>query len=518
MKKLKIASISSEVAPFSKSGGLGDVARSLPKALKRLGHEVIVITPFYNQVIDKKKHNLKLAFGDVKVFFNSKEAMRINYWKGYLMPGLPIYFVEAKRYFSKRKSLYGSKHENARFLVFDVAALKLISLLKFKADIVHCHDRQTGLIPFYLKTDFRYSRTLKKAKTIFTIHNLVFQMGKNWWEVPAKKKDYGRKRIPHLADAGIEYINFMKRAILSADAISTVSEQYREEIMTRKFGQDLHQILKNREDRLFGIINGIDYGAYNPTNDKGLFKNYNYKKIHRKKLNKEYLQKKFGLEKNIDTPIICATSRVTFQKGFELVLKILEKLMELDLQIIVIGAGDKDYIKKLQKAAKKYPKKLAVIPSHKENQKYETLVYAGSDFFLLPSHHEPCGINQLIAMRYGCVPIVRKVGGLHDTVENFDPKTKKGTGFVFDEFDEFSLYGAIIRAIETYNYKKAWRDIMVRGMKESSSWEIQAKKYVELYKKVMKMNGQNGKKNGKNNKTNADKRKRGKNKRKDGKK
>lgn len=488
------------MAPFSKTGGLGDVARSLPKAIKRLGHKIIVITPLYNQAISKKEHNLKLVHENVKVYFNSKEALRINYWQGYLMPGLPVYFIECKKYFSKRKKLYGSKHENARFLVFDVAALKLISLLKFKADIVHCHDRQTGLIPFYLKTDFRYSKTLKKAKTIFTIHNLVFQMGLNWWEIPLKKKDYGRSRLPHLADPDIEYVNFVKRAILSADAISTVSEQYREEIMTRKFGQDLHRILKNREDKLFGIINGIDYRAYNPANDYGLFKNYNYKKVHRKKLNKEYLQKKFGLEVNMQTPIICTTSRVVFQKGFELILNILEKLMQLDLQIIVIGAGDKNYIKQLQKIEKKYPRRLVVIPSHKKNQKYETLCYAGSDFFLLPSHYEPCGINQLIAMRYGCVPIVRKVGGLHDTVEDFDPKIKEGTGFVFEKFDEFSLYGTIIRALETRNYKKAWRDIMVRGMKKSSSWEIPAQKYVELYRETMRAKSGNDRSNGKNKK------------------
>ena len=486
-KKLKIVHIASEIAPFSKTGGLADVVRSLPKAIKRLGHEVIVITPLYGRVIDKKEYDLKLIFKNVKVYLNSKEAIRINYWKGYSMEGLPVYFIENKKYFSKRKTLYGSTHENARFLVFDVAALKLISLIKFEADIVHCHDRQTGLIPFYLKTDFRYSKTLRKAKTIFTIHNLVFQMGKNWWEVPLDKKDYGRKRIPHISNPDIEYINFAKRAILSADMISTVSEQYREEIMTKKFGQDLHRILKNRKDRLFGIVNGIDYNAYNPQNDFGVFKNYDYKKVHRKKLNKEYLQKKFGLAVNKEVPLLCATSRVTFQKGFELIFKVLDHLLRIDLQIIIMGDGDKKYISQLKKYQKKYPQKIVWLPFLK-NQKYETLVYAGSDFFLLPSHHEPCGINQLIAMRYGCVPIVRKVGGLYDTVENFDPVKKRGTGFSFNKFDPISLYGAIVRALETRKYKNAWRDIMVRAMRESNSWEIPAKKYISLYMKAIKNN------------------------------
>jgi starch synthase len=492
-KKFKIASISSEVSPFSKTGGLADVARSLPKAIKRLGHQVIIITPLYGKVIDKKKNNLKLIYKNIKVYLNSKESIRVNYWKGYLMEDLPVYFIENKRYFGKGKNLYGSSRENARFLIFDVAALKLLSMLKYEADIIHCHDRQTGLIPFYLKTDFRYSKTLKKAKSVFTIHNLVFQMGLNWWEIPYDKKDFGRKRIPKISDKNIEYINFIKRAILSADAISTVSDQYRNEIMTRRYGQDLHRILKNREDRLFGIVNGIDYNAYNPAKDPGLHVNYDYKNLKNKCLNKVYLQKKFGLPVNEKTPLICTTSRVTFQKGFALILEIMDQLMQSDLQIIVIGAGDKKYIRELKKFARKYPLKLKVIDSHKENQKYETLCYAGSDFFMLPSHHEPCGINQLIAMRYGCVPIVRRVGGLNDTVDNHNPKVRKGTGFVFNKFDKISLYGAIVRALETYNYKQAFKGIVARAMKKSSSWEIPAKRYIELYEKVIKMNNGNGK-------------------------
>ncbi len=495
-KKLKIVSISSEIAPFSKTGGLGDVARSLPKAIKRLGHNVICVTPLYGQVIGKKEHNLKLIYKDVEVFLNSQDTVRINFWKGYLMNGLPVYFIENKKFFSKRKILYGSAHENARFLVFDIAAIKLLSLLKFEADIIHCHDWQTGLIPFYLKTEFSGSHSLRKAKTVFTIHNLIFQMGQNWWETPPRKKDYGKKRIPHITNPDIEYINFAKRAILSADVINTVSEQHREEIMTKKFGQDLDRILKNREDRLFGIINGIDYNVYNPKNDTTIFKNYDYRKIHRKKLNKEYLQKTVGLPIDSKLPVIGFTSRVTFQKGFELILEILEHILNLDMQIIIIGTGEKEYIKKLLKIQKKHPDKLAVLPSHEKNQKYEALVYAGTDLFLLPSHHEPCGINQLIAMRYGCIPIVRRVGGLSDTVTNFNPLTNKGNGFTFKNFNAYSLFGTIVRALENYRHKKSWRELIIRAMQESNSWEIPANKYVALYNKALKLNG-NGNKNNK---------------------
>ena len=484
-KPLKIVFISAEVDPFSKTGGLADVARSLPKALKRLNHEIIIITPFYGQIIDTKKHNLKLIQENVSIYLNSVDKIQVNFWRGNLMTDLPVYFIENKKYFSARKNIYGSSHENARFLAFDVAALKLISFLKFEADIVHCNDWHTGLIPYYLKTDFQYSKTLRKAKTIYTIHNLAFQLGHGWWEIPSENKDYGRNRLPHLDDPKIENINFAKRAILSADIINTVSEQYREEILTKKFGQDLHRILGNRQDKLYGIINGIDYKTYSPDNDKNLFKNYNYEKIHRKKLNKEYLQKKVGLPVDLEAPIIALTSRVTFQKGMDLVLEIIEQLVRFDIQIIIMGDGDKNYIAELKKYNKKYPKKIVWL-SFRENSNLETLIYAGADIFLLPSYHEPCGINQLIAMRYGCIPVVRKVGGLYDTVTNFNPRTSRGTGFNFANFDKYSLFAAIIRALENYQHKNVWHELIVRAMTESNSWEIPAKKYVALYKKALK--------------------------------
>ncbi|MBI2459109.1 MAG: glycogen synthase [Parcubacteria group bacterium] len=484
-KPLKIVSISAEVAPFSKTGGLADVAKSLPKALKRLGHEIIIITPFYGQLIDIKKHQLKLIQENITVYLNSVDQVQVNFWRGYLMKNLPVYFIENKKYFSARKIIYGSMHENERFLIFNLAALKLISLLEFKADIVHCHDWHAGLIPYYLKTGCQYAKTLSQAKTVFTIHNLAFQLGHSWWEIANKNKDYGRGRLPHINDPKIENINFAKRAILSADIINTVSEQYRAEILTKKFGQDLHRILRNRQDKLYGIINGIDYKTYNPDNDKGLFKNYGRKKIHRKKLNKEYLQKKIGLPADQEAPLIALTSRVTFQKGMDLVLEIMEPLIKLEAQIIIMGDGDKNYLAQLKKYNKKYPKKIVWL-SFKENQNLETLIYAGADIFLLPSHHEPCGINQLIAMRYGCIPVVRRVGGLYDTVVNFNPRTNRGNGFNFAGFDKYSLFAAIVRALENRQYKNTWRELIVRAMTESNSWEIPAKKYVALYRKALK--------------------------------
>jgi starch synthase len=253
--------------------------------------------------------------------------------------------------------------------------------------------------------------------------------------------------------------------------------------MTKSFGQDLHRILKNRKKRLFGIINGIDYNTYNPGNDVNIFKNYTYNSLEDKYLNKEYIQNKYNLPINSQIPVICTTSRVTFQKGFDLILKTIIQLLNLDVQVIFMGDGDKNYLKSIRKLVKENPKKLVWLPFSPNE---ETLLYAGSDLFLLPSNHEPCGINQLIAMRYGCVPIVREVGGLYDTVDDFDPSTKKGTGFTFKAENPFTFYGAIIRALEAKKNKSLWNKIIKRIMKESNSWEIPAKKYIELYKRVQK--------------------------------
>ncbi len=485
--RLKIVHVAVEVSPFSKTGGLSDVARSLPKALSRLGHQVSIITPLYSKITDKDKFKLKLIYKDVKIVIDSENTEIVSFWKGQLIGGLPVYFVESKTHFSKYKKIYISEKDNVRFLVFSVAVLKLLSLLDESPDIVHCHDWHTGLIPYFVKNNFRYTKNLANSKLIFTIHNLLFQMGKAWYQVPASKKDDGRKKLPLMNDPEFLNINFVKRAILSADIINTVSEKYREEIMTKKFGQDLHRILKNREDRLFGVVNGIDYFSYNPQKDKGLYKKYTFDNYYLKGDNKEYLQKKLGFSVDRSTPMFCSTSRIVHQKGFDIILKLLPYLLRLDVQMIFMGDGDPDFIKRLKKLQKIHPKKMIYLPYFQKNEHLETLLYAASDFFILPSNYEPCGINQMIAMRYGAIPIVRGVGGLSDTVENFSPLTNKGTGFIFKLEDEFSFFGAIARALENYKYKKVWQELIGRAMRKSSSWEIPARKYVELYKKALKI-------------------------------
>jgi starch synthase len=486
-KKLKIASISAELSPFYKTGGLGDVAASLPRALKRLGHEVITIAPFYAQAFDREKYALEPVFSEVEVWLNDQETVKVNYWKSSLEGGVLVYFVENSKYFSRRQELYGSERENARFLIFDVAALKLLYLLNFSPDIIHCHDWHTGLIPYYFKTDFHKLENFKNAKVIYTIHNLAFQLGHNWFEVPDDKRDDGHKALPLISDPDIEYINFARRAILHADALTTVSETYREEILAKDFGEELHRLLLNRQDRLFGIVNGINEDDWNPANDPGLHKNYDSRTIGAKAENKIFWQKKLGLEIGKNIPLLCGTSRMTPQKGYELIIRILPHLFADGLEVILIGAClDQEILAELKKIAKRHPRRMVLMPTHEELLQNETMAYAASDLFLMPSYYEPCGINQLIAMRYGCVPIARRVGGLRDTVENYDPAHNRGSGFVFSSFNEFQFYGAVTRGVENFYQKKNWNDLVERIMKISHDWEIPARKYLQLFRRVIK--------------------------------
>ncbi len=483
-KQLKIASISAEIAPFAKAGGQADVARSLPKALHRLNHEVVAIMPLHG-VIDVKKYNLKKYAENIPIKIDDKNVRHANFWQGELMPGLPVFFVEHYHHFGKYKFIYGSQDDNRRFLFFSLAALKLLTLMNFKPDIVHCHEWHTGLIPYFLKKRFRNNSFFKDTATLFTIHNLAFQMGQDWWTVPPEKKDYGHSRLPLFSDKeAISCINFAKRAILYADVINTVSEQYAQEIITKEFGQDLHRILLNRKDRLFGIINGIDYFDFNPATDPGLHKNYDFNSLHKKEKNKHFLQKEFNLPETPGVPLIGMVSRITEQKGFDLIMEIIEPLMRQDLQLVLVGGGEKRYEKYFRKITKKYSKKVGshlIFDTKKASQ-----IYAGSDMFLMPSRFEPCGLGQLISLRYGSVPIVSAVGGLVDTVTDYNPKTKKGNGFVFKRYDSRDLLIAITRALETYKYDDSWHDLVVVGMHKSYSWEIPAKKYVKLYRLALR--------------------------------
>ena len=490
-RKLKIVHIASEIDPFSKTGGLANVIRSLPKAHKRLGHEVIIISPYYSAIIDKNKFGLKEYKNNVKIDTTHQKIYEVNYYQGESMKDLPVYFVGNEKFFGVKKNLYGSKHENLRFMLFDLGALQLLKELNWQPDIIHCHDWHTGLIPYFLRGRFKNDEFWNKTTIVYTIHNLVFQLGHNWWSIKNEDRDDGRSSLPSTDDPKLENINFAKRGIINPDVINTVSETYRDEILTKDFGEDLHRVLKNRESRVYGIVNGIDYNEYNPLLDPGLIKHYSDKSINYKKPNKEKLQKTLHLKIDNDIPIICMTSRIAEQKGFLLLMDIVKSLLRMNVQLVIMGDGDKTIINFFQKLNKKYPKKLTIIPF---DEKMETLIYAGADMFVLPSRFEPCGINQMIALRYGCIPIVHHIGGLADTIIDFSPNNKKGNGFTFKKYNSYDLLIAITRALEIYKYPDIWNKLVVFGMQEANSWKIPALKYIDLYKVALKIKERENKK------------------------
>ncbi|MAF24796.1 hypothetical protein CL634_04390 [bacterium] len=484
-KKLKIAHVSPEVDPFAKTGGLAEVANALPRALHQLKHEVIVITPLHSRITSKKTHSLKKVFTDVEIELSEGLTKKFSCWQGELEPGLPVYFIDHGQYFGQSKQVYGTEHKNARWFFFDLAVIKLLELLEFQADVINCHDWPSALIPYFLRKRFQKNPFLSKMATQLTIHNLVFQSGINWWQIPKRYRLDPNSRLPHFKKSvAVERINFIKRGIVNTDIINTVSEQYAQEILTKNFGQDLHRILVNRKERVFGIVNGISYEAYNPATDPGLAARYDSKNMSGKAKNKKDLQRYFGLPTRADVPLLGMATRITEQKGIELLMKTLPRLLTSDIQFVIMGSGDKQYEQFFRKLTRQFPDK---VGAHLEfDAKRATEVYAGSDMFLMPSRFEPCGLGQLISLRYGSIPIVRAIGGLADTVIDYNPRKGQGNGFVFKGYTPSYLLIAITRALETYHRPKEWEKLVTKGMSQSYSWEIPAKKYVALYRRAIK--------------------------------
>ncbi|MFH0952290.1 MAG: glycogen synthase [Patescibacteria group bacterium] len=478
-KKLNIVSVAAEVAPFSKTGGLGDVARALPMALEALGHKVSVITPYYT-FIDQQRLSLEdIGIAKVRI---GPHSYKVTFYKSSLTPKIPVYFVRYDRFFGHSK-IYEYDNDNLRFYLFNEAVLKLIKLINLKPDLIHCHDWHTGLIPNLIKTTHKNDSQLSRISTLYTIHNLPFQFGMTWWKVPANKIDYGRGKPP-IKLSKIKYINFTKRAIIYADVINTVSERYAHEILTPEFGQGLDKHLDRRHDSFFGIINGIDYTVYNPSFDTNLDYNYDWNSLDKKKRNKMVLQKELKLAPTADQPLIGLVNRLTEQKGFYMILEILPILMKQRLQMVVVGSGDQDFISQFKKYAKRFPKQLAIYTPFTE--KMASRVYAGSDIFLMPSRYEPCGISQMISLRYGSIPIVHETGGLSDTITNYNPRTGRGNGFVFTRYEKEELLITIARAIENYHHTKTWERLTWQSMRLSYSWKLPAQKYTTLYRLAIK--------------------------------
>ncbi len=476
---MNILFVAAEASPLVKVGGLADVIGSLPKELIKLGHDVRIMLPKY-KTIDTQRQTLSLLIRNIKIRL-AKHYQSFNLLEYYGNNELKYYLIDNTQLFNV-DNIYCDGELN-RFLLFSKAAVEAILKLDWKPDIVHCHDWHTALIPNWLKS------TGWKGSTIFTIHNLnyqgsfdnkfMFEFGlEPYWRNPPDK-------IPAIP------LNLLSQGIIHSDAVTTVSENYAREITKPGCGSGLDDILRYKKKRLYGIVNGIDYEYYNPKTDRMIKNNFENKSPELRLANKAFLQKRKAITENLRVPLIGVVSRLDEQKGIDLIIEGIPSIAEkMKAQLVVLGRGNVTYQNKLKMLARKYKQKLAV--SNNFNERLAHLIYAGCDLFLMPSRYEPCGLGQLIAMRYGAIPIVRHTGGLVDTVSDLSSDLTKGTGFVFRDYSVDSMLQAIRRAIEAYNKKKIWQGLIKRVMSQDFSWQSSARQYEKIYKYLVKIN-KNGK-------------------------
>lgn len=476
--------------PYSKTGGLADVSNSLPQDLNALGNAVRVITPKYGPLDERKLRiyeikrltGIEVPVGDKIAICNIKSSFIISP-KGKVQ----VFLLENDEYFGnfnpytdpKTNKDYSNNDE--RYIFFCRAVVQVLGLLGWKPDIIHCNDWQTGLIPAYIKTIHSRDSMLTSVKTVFTIHNLAFQG-------IFPHSSFQKSGLPDniYNDEGVEYYNnfsFLKAGIMFSDIITTVSENYANEITTsNEYGYGFEGILRKRKKDLYGILNGVDYTVWNPEKDRLIPFRYSSKELPLKREDKKALLKKFNLEYDAETPVIGMISRLTDQKGFDLIEKILKDLMKEQMQLIILGTGEKKYQQLLDSMRKKFPDKVGVHIGFSEE--FAHLIEAGSDMYLMPSRYEPCGLNQMYSLRYGTIPIVRATGGLADTICEY--KNEKGNGFVFEKYDAAEFMKAIKRALKLYKNREEWIKLVKLAMSYDFSWEASARKYIELYRSLIK--------------------------------
>lgn len=473
---LKVLYVASEAVPFVKTGGLADVAGSLPKELKQKGVDVRVVIPKYSGIKEEYRNNMEHIYdGEINVSWR-KKYLGID---RYDYKDVPFYFIDNQEYFY-REGYYGYPDDVERFTFFCRAVLEMLPHIDFWPDVIHMNDWQTGLISVYLKLEHNEDVRYNKIKTVYTIHNLKYQ-GRFW-------KGY----LPDVLgldwkcfnNGDLEYfddINFMKGAIVYSDKVTTVSRSYAKEIQDPYYGEGLEGMLQKRDADLSGIINGLDYEDYNPETDKYIFKNFDvHNAIAIKGDNKEQLQKKLGLPVNRKIPMIGMVTRLVEAKGLDLVTRILDELLEYEnVQFVILGTGDRQYEDWFKGLVWRYPKKVSANIFF--NNELAHQIYAASDLFLMPSQYEPCGIGQLIALRYGTVPIVRATGGLKDTVEAYNNYTRTGNGFSFNNYNAHELLFSIKRAIDGIADDRKHIHLVENAMTADYSWEESAKQYKELY-------------------------------------
>jgi starch synthase len=491
-RPLNILFLSSEVEPFAKTGGLADVSGALPLTVKSLGQEIRVMLPRYGSIHERKARLHEMIrlkeidipvghrhyAGSVKSSFLSNNHVKVQV---YLLDNATLFGRSGLYVHPDTKKDYPDN--DARFTFFNRGVLEVLKLLGWQPDVIHCNDWPTALVPAYLKTLYKDDPFYRDTRTVFTIHNMAYQG-------VFPKASFPITNLPEqlFGEHGVEAhgnVNFLKTALVFADAITTVSEKYAKEIRTsEEYGCGLQGLLEKRKNDLSGILNGVDYSIWDPSVDELIPQRYDLRSLDLKVENKKALLTQMGLPFDERTPVIGMISRLADQKGFDLLNEIMDALLRMQLQLVVLGTGDKKIHDLLEKAVRKHPQNVAVHLGF--NNDLAHLIEAGADMFLMPSRYEPCGLNQIYSLRYGTSPIVRATGGLDDTIEDYHPTTGIGTGFKFTHYRSEDLLKAVERAVHVFADTGAWRKLMRNGMMKDFSWETSARKYVQLYRSLAK--------------------------------
>ena len=474
---MKVLFAASEAVPFAKSGGLGDVIGSLPKELCHQGHDARVILPLYKCI--KENWGDRLTFLGHRMIPLSWRSQYCGLFRTEY-EGVTYYFIDNEQYFL-RERYYGYYDDGERFAFFSKAVLECLDWMGFEPELLHCHDWETALVPIYLKTIFHRTGRRTELKTLFTIHNIAYQ-GRFGMEILEDLLGLDQSDRPMLEMNGD--VNLLKGAIIACDRLTTVSPTYADELHYEYYASGLEYVIQNNSRKLTGILNGIDLDLYNPARpDDEKRRSYSAETLEKKLENKRRLQSSWGLDVQDDVPVFAMVSRLVPHKGISLLTHIFSEFMELPVQFVLLGAGDAQYEVFFQEQAALYPGKMAVRTMF--SSEASEAVYAGADFLLMPSISEPCGLAQMIALRYGTVPVARETGGLRDTVTPYIYDEGTGNGVTFSSVNAHDFLSAIERSVELYQKKNDWDAIRKNGMKEDFSWTASAKKYVELYRELI---------------------------------
>jgi starch synthase len=483
---MKILLVASEVAPFAKTGGLADVAGSLPLALRRLGHDVRIFMPWYQAV---RKQGVVAEQLPVRIKVSVDGVLRSAGLRQGHLGDIPVYFLDYPKYF-QRAGLYGTAagdypDNHLRFGFFCRALLEALPAIDFRPDVLHLNDWQTGLVPVLLRSERQADPFFASMATTFTIHNLGYQGLCSVGAMAQLGLDPGLFTME-----GLEYygkLSFLKGGIFFSDLITTVSPTYCQEIQTEEFGHGFEGILRKRRPDLHGILNGIDPGLWDPAADKALAAPYDADNPAGKAENKSALQKELGLTVDSRLPLMAMVGRLATQKGLDVLEEAWSSLVERPLQFVLLGSGEDRHVTFFRKVRNRHPERISINLTFDDG--LARRIYAGSDLFLMPSHYEPCGLGQLIALRYGSLPLVRSTGGLADTVRDVGADPLHGNGFVFDDASAKSLLQALDRALDFYQTRHAWMEVVRRGMSQNLSWEESARRYLEIYRQAAERKG-----------------------------